>query len=122
MRKLHKYNNLEQAVGGEKVLFSFFIKGQFNYCPLLWMFSTRAVNHEINRLHEKRLRTLLNDETSTFNDMQSKSNDTNINIKNIQKLMIDVYNYLCGLSADIMKEVFRKTLLKYNLRNAFAKS
>ena len=54
--------------------------------------------------------------------MQSKSNDTNINIKNIQKLMIDVYKYLCGLSADIMKEVFRKTLLKYNLRNAFAKS
>ena len=86
------------------------------------MFSTRAVNHKINRLHEKRLRTLLNDETSTFNDMQSKSNDTNINIKNIQKLMIDVYKYLCGLSADIMKEVFRKRLLKYNLRNAFAKS
>ena len=53
----------------EKVIFNSFFKGQFNYCPLLWMFSTRTVNHKINRLHERGLRALLNDETSTFNDM-----------------------------------------------------
>ena len=36
------------------VIFNSFIKGQFSYCPLLWMFSsTRAVNHKINRLHER---------------------------------------------------------------------
>ena len=70
----------------KKVIFNLFIKGQFNYCPLLWMFSTKAVNHKINRLHEKRLKTLLNDETSKFNGMQSKSNNTNIHVKNIQKI------------------------------------
>ena len=31
----------------KKVIFNSFIKGQFNYCPLLWIFSTRAVNHKI---------------------------------------------------------------------------
>ena len=111
----------------KKVIFNSFIKGQFNYCPLLWMFSTRAVNHKINRLHERRPRALLNDGTSTFNDMLSKSNDTTIHVKNIQKLMIEFYKYhLYGLSAPIMKEVFTKRLLKYNLRNCratlFAKS
>ena len=72
----------------KKAILNFFIKGQFNYCPLLWMFSTRAVNHKINRLHERGLRALLNDEASTFNDMLSKSNDATIHVKNIQKLMI----------------------------------
>ena len=43
----------------KKVIFNSFIKGQFNYCPLLWMISTRAVNHKINILHERGLRTLL---------------------------------------------------------------
>ena len=81
------------------------------------MFSTRKVNHKINRLYERGLRTLLNDETSTFNDMLSKSNDTIIHVKNIQKLMIEFYKYLYGLSAPIMKEVFTKIILKYNLRN-----
>ena len=58
------------------------------------MFSTRAVDHKINRLHEKGLRALLNDKTSTFNDMLSKSKDTAIHAKNIQKLMIEFYKYL----------------------------
>ena len=52
--------------------------------PLLQMLSTRAVNHKINRLHERGFRALLNDGTSTFNDMLLKSNDTTIHIKNIQ--------------------------------------
>ena len=37
--------------------------------------------------------------------------------KNIQKLIIEFYKYLYGLSAPMMKEVFTKRLLKYNLRN-----
>ena len=101
----------------KKVIFNSLIKGQFNYCPLLWMCSTRAVNHKINRLHERGLRALLNDETSTFNDMLSKSNDATIHVKNIQKLMIEFYKYLYGLSAPIMKGVFTKKILKYNLQN-----
>ena len=104
----------------KKVIFNPFIKGQFSYCPLLWMFSTRAVNHKINRHHERGLRALLNDETSTFNGMLPKSKDTTIHVKNIQKLMIEFNKYLYGLSAPIMKEVFTKRLLKYNLRNCRA--
>ena len=96
----------------KKVTFNFFIKGQFNYCPLLWMFSTRAVNHKINRLHKRGLRALLNDKTSTFNDMLPKSKDTTIHVKNIQKFMIEFYKYLYGLLAPIMKGVFTKRLLK----------
>ena len=99
------------------VIFNFFFKGQFNYCCLLWMFSTREVNYKINRLHERGLRALLNDETSTFDDMLSKSNDTTIHVKNIQKLMTEFYKYLYGLSAPVMKGVFTKKILKYNLQN-----
>ena len=71
------------------------------------MFNTRAVNHKTNRLRKRGLRALLNNETSTFNDMLS--------LKNIQKLMIEFYKY--GLSAPIMKEVFTNRIFKYNLRN-----
>ena len=57
----------------KKVVFNYFIKGQFSYCPLPWMFSRTTVNHRIRRLQEAGLRALLNDETSTFRDMVSKS-------------------------------------------------
>ena len=49
--------------------------------------------------------------------MLSKKNDTTIHVKHIQKLMTELYKYLYGLSAAIMKDVFTKRLLQYNLRN-----
>ena len=52
--------------------------------------------------------------------MLSKSNDTTIHVKNIQKLMFEFYKYLYGLTAPITKEAFTKILLKYNLRNCRA--
>ena len=80
------------------------------------MFNTAAVNYKINRLPERGLITLLNDETLTFNGMLSKSNHTTINVKNIHKLMIEFYKCLYGLSAPTMKDVFTKRILKYRLR------
>ena len=56
----------------KKVIFNYFIKRQFSYCLLPWMFSRRAVNHKI-RLQKARLRALLNDVTLTFREMESKS-------------------------------------------------
>ena len=47
--------------------------------------------------------------------MLSKSNDTTINVKNNQKLMIEFYKYLYGLSTSIMKKMFTKKILKYHL-------
>ena len=49
--------------------------------------------------------------------MLSKSNDTTIPVKNIQKLIIKFYKYLYGLTTTRMKEMFIKRLLKYNLQN-----
>ena len=74
------------------------------------MFTTRAVNHNINRLHERGLIALLNDENSTFNVKLSK-----INVRNIQNLMTEFCKYLYGFSAPIMKEVFTKRIVKYSL-------
>ena len=47
----------------------------------MWMLSNKAENHKINRLNERGSRALLNDETLTFNDMLSKSNNVNKNSK-----------------------------------------
>ena len=57
----------------KKVIFNYFIKRQFSYCLLPWMFSKRAVNHKIRRLKKAGLGALLNDVTLTFRDMELKS-------------------------------------------------
>ena len=52
--------------------------------------------------------------------MPSKSNDTTIHEKNIQKLMIEFCKYRYGLLVPIMKENFIERVLKYNLRSCRA--
>ena len=45
---------------------------------------TRAVNHKINRFHERGLRALINDETSKFNDILLKIKNTAIHVKTVK--------------------------------------
>ena len=56
----------------------------------LLIFSNKSANHKINRLNKKGLTALLNDKTSTFKEMLSKSTDTTIHVKNVQKMMTEV--------------------------------
>ena len=44
-----------------------FITSHFSYCPLVWMFHSRKIN-KINRIHERSIRLVYSDNTSTFKE------------------------------------------------------
>ena len=46
-----------------RVLMSAFITSQFFYCRFVWMFHSRTLNNQINKIHEKALRLVYKDET-----------------------------------------------------------
>ena len=37
------------------VIMKSFITSQFGYCPLIWIFHSRALNNKINSIHERAL-------------------------------------------------------------------
>ena len=39
-----------------------FMESQFSYYPLIWMFHSRIMNININRIHERDLRLVYSDE------------------------------------------------------------
>ena len=43
-----------------------FIESQFVYCPLVWMCCDKTSDNRINHLHERALRTVYNNNVSTF--------------------------------------------------------
>ena len=45
------------------------INSQFGYCPLVWMFHSRTLNNRINKIHERALRMVYNDNISTFDEL-----------------------------------------------------
>ena len=69
-----------------KLLMNAFFKSQFSYCPLSWMFHSRTLNNKINRLHERCLRKIYDDNTSSFTDLLEIDNSVSVHHRNIQVL------------------------------------
>ena len=68
-----------------------FITSQFNYCPLTWMFHSRALNNKVNRLHERALRLVYNEENVSFQELLDLDNSVTVDHKNLQKLAVEKY-------------------------------
>ena len=83
----------------KNTLFKSFIKGQFNYCPLLWTFCSRSSDSFINNIHERAL-SLTTSEINdiSFNELLSINNEVSIHNKNIQTLLIEIYKNLNKIS------------------------
>ena len=68
-----------------KTLSNSFIKSQFSYCPLIWMFTSKGLNNKINRIHEKSRRLVLYDHQSTLAEMLDILNGKTIHQQCISK-------------------------------------
>ena len=78
-----------------------FITSHFSYCPLVWMFHSREINNIINRIHERSLRLVYSDKTSTFKELLDKDKSVSVHHKNIQVLAIEIYKTVTGLAPTI---------------------
>ena len=98
-------------LGKRRILMNAFFNSQFNYCPVIWMCHSRALNNKINRLHERCLRIIYNDKTSTFKELLEKDNSALI------ELIIEMYRVANGMAPEIMNEIFQlREKSRYNLR------
>ena len=73
-----------------RVLMNACFKAQFNYCPAVWMFHSGSLNNKINRLHERCLRIIYNDQHSNFEELLVKDNSVSIRHNNINTLAIEI--------------------------------
>ena len=66
LRKRAKYRLQRSEKRG---IMNAFILSQFSYCPLIWMFHNRKLEHRINKIHERALRIVYNDHQCTFEEL-----------------------------------------------------
>ena len=102
--RISHYLNEKQS----RLLYNSFIMSQFNYCPLIWMFCGKVANSDLNRTHKRALRILLYDYTSTFNELLHRVNECTIHQKNLQKLMLEVYNSLTQQNPSFLWDMFHE--------------
>ena len=87
-----------------------FIESQFSYCPITWMFCGRQMNNRINHIHERSLRLVYDDYSSSFNELLIKDNSVSIHHRNVQLVAIEMYKIVNDISPPFMREIFQLNL------------
>ena len=107
-KKLHALSRVSHLMSFKhrKKVLNAFILSQFGYCPLVWMFHSRKLNHRINKLHERALRLVYQDSKSSFGDLLTKDGAYTVHTRNIQTLAIELYKVWQGIAPKIMEKVF----------------
>ena len=100
----------------KRILISTFFESQFNYCPLIWMFCSRTLNHRINKLHERALRIAYNDYSTEFKDLLAKDNAVTIHQRNLRALAVEMYKITNNLSPTFIKDIMKEINTQYNTR------
>ena len=80
------------------------------------MFSSKAANKEINRTQKRALRVLHKDKDASFDTCLQRGPDTTIHVKNLQKLMLEIFKPLNLLNPAYLWDFFSTKEVEYNLR------
>ena len=73
----------------------------------------RGLNNKINHIHERALRTVYDDYSSSFEDLLNKDKSVTIHQRNLQQLAIEIFKVKIVTASTIMKEVFTFVEKKY---------
>ena len=82
----HIQNGSKQALAIMSLLLS---NSLFQFCPIVWMLHSRRTSNKINRLQERALRIVYDDDVSTFDQVLAMGKSFCIRHQNIQRLLIE---------------------------------
>ena len=105
------------SLSERRTLFEAFVESQFKYFRIVWMFHSQRTNNKINRLHERVLSIVYDDDVSTFDQLLAMDKFFCIHHQNIQRLLIEIYKAPHDISGDSLKELLVKTESTISLRS-----
>ena len=103
LTRLKSFLGLKERV----VLVNSFIYSNFDYCPLVWMFSHKKSLNKTESLHKRALRFLLNYYENSYEQLLEKSGKCNMNLQRIRFLFIERYKFVNSLNPNFMKNIFQ---------------
>ena len=68
-----------------------FITSQFRHCPLVWMFHSRTLNNWINKIHERALKLVYQNNYLSFTDLLEQGNSASVHQGNLQVLVTKIF-------------------------------
>ena len=91
-----------------KLFFQSYIKSQFQYGSLVWMFCGRKALKSIENIQERALRLSYNDYVSTYDELLKKSGFDKVHHSHIKKVALEMFKVMNNISPTIISDLFRR--------------
>ena len=86
----------------KSVLIQSFVFANFNYCPLVWHFSSSKSLSKVESIQRRALRFLYDDNDSSYEDLLTKTGK-----KILKSLCIEIFKTINNLNPIYMKDIFQ---------------
>ena len=118
-RQLNVLQRLEECLdyNSRMDIYKTFIMSNFNYCPVIWMFTSKASLSKLETLQKRALRFVLNDYESTDQHLLHNYNVPGIKILLLRNLAIEVYKCATKINPAYLNEMFN--VIKMSIRLAW---
>ena len=70
----------------------------FNYGCLIWHFSSKKFQNKVAKMHETRLKFLLNDYLSCYAELLEKSTSVSMETKGLRPMLCEIFKTLNSLN------------------------
>ena len=98
-------------------IYKSFIMSNFNYCPVVWMFTSKSSLLKLETIKNRALRFVLDDYASDYYDLLKKADVPGMKIMALRFLAIEVYKCINGLNPKYLNDLFIVKKCKYNLQD-----
>ena len=107
--QLNAIGRLKHYLGKKEleVIVNSFIYSNFNYCPLVWHFSSCKALRKIENIHKRCLRMIYNGYDSDYDTLLKISGTCTMHIRRIKQLAIEIFKTANNLNPDFMKNIFK---------------
>ena len=119
-RQLNILQRLKGSLGyaSRLSIYKSFIMSNFNYCPVVWMFTSKSSLSKLEEdIQKQALRFVLDDYTSDYHKLLNKADVPGVKIMALRYLAIEVYKCVNGLNPKYLNDLFTIKKCKNDLRD-----
>ena len=106
--QLNALSRLQKYMGKseKEAIINSFILSNFNYCPLVWHFSSCESIRKIEKIQKRCLRIILNDYESDYETLLRNSNKSIMETRRLRTLAVEIFKKLNEINPPYMKDIF----------------
>ena len=113
--RLQIFLNFEE----KKTLINSYFYSNFNYCPLVWMFSSAKSLNKVESLQKRALRFLDEDYVSSYEELLQKSGKDTMNVNRLRSLCFEIYKSINNINPTYMNKMLKLRKASRALRSNY---